>query len=290
MTSLIQYFRTRKHNARQKILQKVVKACQHLLLTSDSARHARRYLNSRLSKDDQLEWKFGYFPVDDRLCDLTSLVRKDELEDLKLYHQKFIEGGMAPHGHFADHNLVMPFHNVHGEIVSLVGRCLLSEEEREERELHKYTYSAGCQKDLYVYGLDKARDSIIAKDCVIGVEGQFDCISLHANGITNAVAFGRANLSRYQMFQIHRYTNNIIIMLDNDDAGQTGKSKIRDRFKDVANIKLISPPTGFKDIDEFFRNSKDTEEIRHVIDTLNSFGRLDGKENKQVERIPTLIC
>jgi DNA primase len=226
-----------------------------------------------------MEWRFGYFPVDDRLCELTSIVSKANLESLKLYHPKLIEGGMAPHGHFSDHNLVMPFCNVHGEIVSLVGRCLLSEEERQEKELHKYTYTAGCQKDLYAYGLDKARDSIIAKDCAILVEGQFDCISLHTNGITNAVALGRANMSRYQMFKIHRYTNNIIIMLDGDDAGQKGKSKIRDKFKDVANIKLISPPTGFKDIDEFFRSSKDTKEIQHVIDMLKSFGRNDGKEN-----------
>jgi len=279
-----------QHNARQKILQKVVRACQHLLLTSDSARLARRYLNSRLDKDDQMAWKFGYFPVDDHLCDLTSMIDKDDLESLKLYYPKHLEGGTAPHGHFADHNLVMPFYNVHGEVIALVGRCLISEEERREREMQKYNYNAGCRKDLYVYGLDKARDSIIANDCVIGVEGQFDCISLHANGITNAVAFGWANLSRYQMFQIHRYTNNIIIMLDNDDAGKKGKFRIREKFKDVANIKLISPPSGFKDIDEFFRGSKDIEEIRHVIDTLKSFGRLDGKENKQIERISTFIC
>ena len=268
-----------QHKARQKVLRNVVRACQDLLLTSDQAWKARKYLSSRLEKEDQMSWKFGYFPVDERLSDLTAMVSREDLEALKLYYPKFLEGGTAPHGHFADHNLVMPFYNVHGEIIALLGRCLLKEDERQEQLLNKYTYSAGCRKDLFVYGLDKARDSIIAKNCVIGVEGQFDCISLHAQGITNAVAFGWANLSRYQMFQLHRYTNNIIIMLDNDEAGQKGKTRIRKKFKDVANIKLISPPKGFKDIDEFFRGSKDTKEIGHVIDTLNSFGRLDGKED-----------
>ncbi len=270
-----------QHIAKQKVLRKVVRACQDLLLTSDQAWSARRYLNSRLAKEDQMSWKFGYFPTDDRLSDLTSMVSKDDLEAFKLYYPAFIEGGHVPHGHFADHNLVMPFYNVHGDIIAILGRCLISEEDRQAQELPKYNYSAGCRKDLYVYGLDKACDSIIANDCVIGVEGQFDCISLHANGITNAVAFGWANLSRYQMFQIHRYTNNIVIMLDGDDAGKKGKPRIREKFKDVANIKLISPPDGFKDIDEFFRSSKDKKEIRHVIDTLKSFGSLDGKENQQ---------
>ncbi len=260
-----------QHLSKQKLLRKVVRACQDLLLTSDQARAARRYLNSRLDKDEQMSWKFGYFPTDENLNILTSLVTKEELESLKLYYPKFLEGGSAPHGHFSEHNLVMPFFNVHGEIVALLGRCLLSEEQRQETLLNKYMYSAGCRKDLFVYGLDKAKKSIIENDCVILVEGQFDCISLHSHDITNSVALGWANLSRYQMFQIHRYTNNIIVMLDNDEAGQRGKTRIKEKFKDVANIKLISPPEGFKDIDEFFRGSTDTRDVIHVIDTLKSF-------------------
>ena len=271
-----------QHKERQKILRNVVRACQDLLLNSDKAWKARKYLNSRLDKENQMLWKFGYFPADEHLNDLIAMVSRVDLEAIKLYYPKFLDGGNAPHGHFSEHNLVMPFYNVHGEIIALLGRCLLPEEERQEQLINKYTYSAGCRKDLFVYGLDKARDSIIAQDCVIGVEGQFDCISLHAQGILNTVAFGWANISRYQMFQIHRYTNNIIIMLDNDEAGQKGKARIRNKFKDVANIKFISPPKGFKDIDEFFRSSTDTKQIRHVIDTLKSFGRLNGKENKQV--------
>lgn len=267
-----------EHNLKQKSLKKVVRACQHLLLTSDQARQARRYLNSRLPSQDQMRWQFGYFPTDNRLKELTALVDKADLEAMNLYYPKFMAGGSAPHGHFSDHNLIMPFHSVHGDIVALLGRCLLTEEERQENLLHKYKYSTGCQKDLYVYGLDKAKDSIIAENCVIGVEGQFDCISLHTKGITNAVAFGWANLSKYQMFQIHRYTNNIILMFDNDEAGQKAKKRIKDRYKDVANVKVISPPEGFKDIDEFFRGSKDDRYIQHVIDTIRSFGERNGQK------------
>jgi DNA primase len=263
MSALTQY------KTRQRILRKVVQACQHLFWNSELARPARHYLNSRLDKDDQLIWKFGYFPSDDRISELTSIVDKAELEAFQLYYPKSFAG---PHGHFSDHNLVMPFYNVHGEIIALLGRCLLTEEVRQERLLHKYKYTLGCQKDLFVYGLDKARDAIIERNCVVGVEGQFDCIALHAQGITNAVAFGWANMSWYQMFKLHRYTNNIIVMLDNDEAGQKGKVRIKKRYMDVANIKLISPPDGFKDIDEFFRGSKDTKQINHVIDMLKSFG------------------
>jgi len=269
----------KQYRTKQKILRKVVRACQDLLFTSDRAFSVRRYLNSRLAKDDQMLWKFGYFPTDDHIKDLTAMVSKSDLESIRLYYPKLLEGGSAPHGHFADHNLVMPFHNVHGDIIALLGRSLLSDDERQNKQ--KYTYSAGCRKDLYVYGLDKACDSIIANDFVILTEGQFDCISLHANGIFNAVALGWANLSAYQMFQVHRYTNNIFVMLDNDEAGQKGKSRIREKFKDVANIKLIGSPNEFKDIDEFFRGCNDKKYINHVIDTLKSLGRIiNGKENQ----------
>lgn len=264
-------FLSQQYKLKQKLLRKVVKACQHLLITSDKAIIARRYLNSRLDKEDQMSWKFGYFPTDDNLNDLLSMVNKSDLEILRLYYPKFINGGSAPHGHFSDHNLIMPFYNDHGDIISLVGRCLLSEEEMLKTDIRKYNYSIGWGKNLFTYGLNKARDSIIKKNCVICVEGQFDAINLHAHGITNSVAFGWANITRYQMFQIHRYTNNIIVMFDNDEAGQKGKRRVKEKYKDIANIKLISPPEGFKDIDEFLRVSKDTNEISYVIDMLNSF-------------------
>lgn len=260
-----------QHKKRQKILKNVVVACQYLL-KSDQAAYARKYLNSRICKDDQLLWKFGYFPTDDNLKDLIFMVSKSDLEYIKIYYPKFIDGGSSPHGHFSDHNLVMPFYNVHGEIISLVGRSLLDDEERKDKLLNKYNYSPGCRKDLFVYGLDKAKDSIIKKNCVILTEGQFDCIALHSNGITNAVALGWANLSRYQMFQIYRYTDNIVVMLDNDEAGQKGKIKIKNKYGDIANIKFISPPKGFKDIDEFFRKCTNIQEIQYVIDILSNIG------------------
>lgn len=265
-----------EHKKKQRILKKVLRACQHLLAGSDKAKQARRYLNSRLDAKNQIMWEFGYFPTDDSLSELTSLVSKSELESLNLYYPKFLAGGTAPHGHFSDHNLIMPFRDLHGDIIALLGRCLLSEEERQENLLHKYKYSTGCHKDLYIYGLDKAKDAIITENCVIGVEGQFDCIALHSKGIHNAVAFGWANMSRYQMFQLHRYTNNIILMYDNDEAGQKAKQRVKERYKDVANIKVISPPEKFKDIDEFFRHSKDKKYINYVIDTIKSFGERNG--------------
>lgn len=264
-----------EYKQKQNILKRVVQACQFLLQSSDHAIEARAYLNKRLSKKDQIAWKFGYFPSDDHLKDLTDLVSKKDLQVFNLYHPK---DNALVHGHFAEHNLVMPFNDVHGDIVALVGRCLITEEERHENGIYKYKYSAGCQKDLFVYGLDKALDSIIKNKFVVCVEGQFDCISLHSRGIHNAVALGSASMSKYQFFQIRRYTDNIVLMLDSDEAGKKGKKRIRTKYKDDAIVKTVSVPDGFKDIDEFFRDSKDKVLVKSVIDTIRIFGETDGKK------------
>ena len=260
------------YNRKQKALKSVVKACQKLLWNSDHAAEARAYINNRLHQKEQLKWKVGYFPTDEHISELIDRIPKETLEYLGFYYPKFFSGGTMPHGHFSEHNLVMPFENVHGDVIAILGRCLLDEESRQEAGLNKYKYSNGCHKELYVYGLEQAKEEIIRKDCVIGVEGQFDAIALHARGVKNVVAFGWANMSRFQMFQLHRYTNNIVLMLDNDSAGNKGKKRIKARYENDASIKLMSPPKEYKDIDEFFKNSKDTKLIKCVIDTINSIG------------------
>lgn len=262
--------------SRQKSFKKVITACQHLLYLSDKARNTRNYLNSRLTKEQQLYWKFGYFPNDENLFELLSLVSKEELEELNLYYPKYISGGEFPHGHFSEHNLVLPFYNEHNEVISLLGRSILNDEQRSAALLNKYKYSSGVKKELFVYGLNKAKESIIQHNCVVCVEGQFDCISLHNHGITNTIALGWANVSKYQFFQIHRYTNNIILMLDNDEAGQKSKDKIKIKYKDHANIKTINPPKEYKDIDEFFRLEKNEKYINSVIDLFRSIWRTYG--------------
>jgi DNA primase len=257
-----------KHKKTQSILKKFISACRYLLNHDKVGKQAKEYLNDRINKNIQKTFGFGYFPEDQKLDLLTSIISKEELEFIGMCYPKFISGNPINHGHFSDHNLIMPFTNVHGDIVSLVGRTLLSDDERGD--LQKYKYNVGCKKEKYVYGLNFSKDSIIKKDYVICVEGQFDCLSLFSEGIHNAIAVGCAELSKYQMFQILRYTKNIFIMFDNDEAGSKGKQKAKDQFGKYANIKTIDSPKEFKDIDEFFRKTTDSEYKSYVVESLNN--------------------
>ena len=57
-------------------------------------------------------------------------------------------------------------------------------------------------------------------------------------------------------------------MLDGDEAGTKGKTKIKRRYKAYANLKGMSQPDNFKDIDEFLHNTT-PERKNSVIETLN---------------------
>jgi DNA primase len=252
------------------MLQQISEACQYILQHEKIAAKAQTYLNSRLPRNIQQEFGFGFFPSDQNLDYLTSFVDKAILEEARMVYPKYEQGGTVLHGHLNDHPLTLPFYDVNGRVISLMGRTLLSEEERSNQNIQKYKYSLDSNKDIYVYGLNKSKEYIIEKNYVIGVEGQFDLISLYMNGVKNVVAFGSANVSDYQMFQIHRYSNNVVLLLDNDEAGKNAKIKIKKKYSKWVNVKTASPPKGYKDIEEFLRKTEDEIQKRALLSKLAS--------------------
>lgn len=251
-----------KISERSKIFEEIVEACQYILDKDSIAKDARLYLDNRLSKDAQKKYQFGYFPQDNSLQQLYSLgIKKEILEKLYLLYPKYVSGTKINHGHFNNHNLIMPFRDSYGNIISLLGRTLLSEEAQNNQNLQKYKYTINAKKDLYVYGLHNARKHIIKKNYVICVEGQFDYIACAEAGIHNCCALGWANMGKYQFFAINRYTNNFLILTDNDDAGKKARVKIKDAYAKYANIKNAYIPNEYKDIDECLRKDPNKNDI-----------------------------
>lgn len=246
----------------------LIEACSFILNNDQIAAQTKAYLDARIPKELQSTFNFGYFPKDDELKYLYSFINKQSLEKFGFIYPKINNLVSFSHGHFSDHNLILPFKDMYGNVISILGRTILSEQEREEKELQKYKYTFGSNKEFYLFGLNLAKDNIIKKDYAICVEGQFDCISAHINGITNTIAVGSASLSRYHLFQLRRYTNNIVLMFDNDEAGKLGKDKAKKKYSNYANIVSISIPDGYKDIDELLKRADDTQK-QHIIAKLS---------------------
>jgi DNA primase len=263
-----------RFNNLQKQFESFIIICRDLLKESKFAEQTRNYLDSRVSDTIvQNKYEFGYFPDDDNLqLLLNDDLSEEDFKQMKLMYNIIVSGGNVLKGHFSEHNLVFPIRDLHGNIVSFMGRSILSSEELADKKYQKYKYLSNIisKKEQNVFGLNFAKDDIIKKNCVICVEGQFDCISMHAAGITNVVAVGGSNLSIYQFFQIYRYTKNIILMFDNDIAGNNAKNKICNKFKTFGvNIKSASGPKDWKDMDSFL-HSGDEEYKRIVIENIRS--------------------
>jgi DNA primase len=81
------------------------------------------------------------------------------------------------------------------------------------------------KKGDILYGLHQAIQAIRQKDHVILVEGYFDLLRLYESGFRNVVASSGTALTDRQARLISRYTRNIYIAYDGDDAGT--KASIR---------------------------------------------------------------
>lgn len=237
----------------------VLSACSTLLKYNPLAADTKKYLDERIPAYYQTKFGFGYFPQNEHLNILIDLVGEAKLKSLDLIYDKWKadsnQAVKAKHGLLANHNLIMPYKDLYGNIIALVGRSLLPAEQRQEYNISKYKNTA-FHKALHLFGLYNSKKSILSNKAAIIVEGQFDCISCHARGIHNVVALGGVNLTKYQFSILNRYTNNIYLLLDNDSPGLSAADKIINRYSKFANIKKIQLPVYYKDIDQYFVQDK----------------------------------
>lgn len=236
------------------MLNKIVESCQFLLNNFPEAQECKDYLDARLDQNSQDMFQFGYFPDLSNIKALTNLIGEDTLKEEKLFYSKPLEDSFGPRqvgfSYFDNYPLVMPFRDTYGKTIAMIGRTLLSDADRQKKKIPKYKNTI-FRKGNYVFGLFENKQHIIDQNCVYLVEGQFDVIKAIEKGFGNIVALSNSNMTAYQLSVISRYTNNIFLLLDNDEAGEKGRKRIIDKFGHLANIRNFYLPDEYKDIDEY---------------------------------------
>ena len=117
-------------------------------------------------------------------------------------------------------------------------------------------------KSQMLFGLNLAKESIKKNNSVLVVEGEFDLISPFQQGVTNIVALKGTAFTSDQLQLLHRYTDNLILGLDSDFAGNNAARKSIELADSMEfDIKVLDLGTTFKDPDEaiqtdpvFFQN------------------------------------
>ena len=239
-------------------LDKITEICQSLLHDSPEAENVLNYINDRVSRESKDKFLFGYFPCSNNITLLSNMVGEDVLKENKLLLSRQSSESSKLINYFEDHPMVIPYRDVYGNIIALMGRSILSESDRKEKKISKYKNTI-FNKGNHLFGLYEAKEEILSSGFVYVVEGQFDVIKAVEKGIKNIVGLGNSNMTPYQASLLSRYTDTVFLILDNDEAGEKGRKRIVDKFGEHLNINNLYLPEGYKDIDEYLsQNSSES--------------------------------
>ena len=166
---------------------------------------------------------------------------------------------------------IFPWLSVSGKVVAFGGRVL---DTRTKGVSQKYVNSPDSEiyhKERELYGLYQAKKAIAKEDCVYMVEGYTDVISMHQCGIENVVANSGTALSIHQIRLLHRFTSNIVLLYDGDDAGVHAALRGTDMLlEEEMNVKVLFLPDG-NDPDSFARNHTAADFKKYIEDNQADF-------------------
>jgi len=238
------------------------------LKSADEAKKARDYLNKRgFSQATIDKFKLGYAPGKWR--ELFNWLRQ------KGFKSEIIEkAGLITRKKDSNYydifreRLIFPIFNSHDKIVGFGARTL------KEDKLPKYINTPETpifSKRKNLYGLNLGRRHIASRDSAIIVEGFTDCIRAHENGINEVVASLGTALTIEQIRNLKRYTKNIVLIYDADQAGQLASLRGLDLLvaEDVTP-KIAVLPEGF-DPDKYIQDAGINKFRKIINEALNLF-------------------
>ncbi|MBT4722644.1 DNA primase [Candidatus Falkowbacteria bacterium] len=238
-------------------------------LKSNSGQKAFDYIKKRgLSDKTILDFKIGY--ADDSWDTVLNLLKQKGFNENEIFEAgltvKKDKGGFGYYDRFRD-RVIFPIQDIHGNVIGFTARAM------KEEEGAKYINTPETPiyyKGRVLYGLDKAKLELRKQDYVVVVEGNMDVITCHQAGFVNVIACSGTALTPDQIKLIQRYTNNFILSLDQDDAGQTATRRTIDLlYKVDANIKINKLISG-KDPDECIKDDpenwkKSLQKAKHPL-------------------------
>lgn len=112
--------------------------------------------------------------------------------------------------------VMFPIINTRGKVIGFGGRAL---GDGNPKYLNS-PESTVFQKKNNLYGLNLTRQDISREDRAILVEGYMDVISLYQHGVRNVSASLGTALTESQAAMLKRYTRNVVLAYDADEAGQ----------------------------------------------------------------------
>ena len=239
----------------------------HTLLNDpDGIAIGKQYFRSRGIRDDIIEkFQLGYAPSQRDALSSAALKAGYKAEFLVKTGLCYSSDQTSALTDRYRGRVIFPWLNISGKVVAFGGRLLDS---RTKGVAQKYVNSPDSDiyhKERELYGLYQAKKAIVKEDRVFMVEGYTDVIAMHQAGIENVVANSGTALSNHQIRMLHRFTNNITLLYDGDEAGIHAAMRGTDMLlAEGMNIKVLLLPDG-DDPDSFARKNS-SQQLKEYID------------------------
>lgn len=204
--------------------ERLIAACEasaeyfHRELTTSrgaAAARAREYLQGRgFGSEVARRWMLGYAPpgrggLSAHL--LAAGFARDEIVEANLA----LADGPQLKDRFFD-RIMFPIRDLGGRTIAFGGRVI----GRGEPKYLNSQETPVFHKSSTLYGLDRARNEIVAGETALVVEGYTDVIALHEAGVGTAVATLGTALSERHVKLLGRFGTRIVYLFDGDEAGR----------------------------------------------------------------------
>ncbi len=220
----------------------------YILFSHKAGEAARKYVLEKRAQPEALLKLFqvGYAPATGyALVEFLTKKKNFNAQDLVDAGLAFRQGTRIVD--FFRNRIMFPITDPRGNIIAFSGRAL------DNNTLPKYVNTKETQlyrKGETVFGLNLARDEIKKEGSVIIMEGEFDVISSHREGIGNTVAVKGTALTPEQIDLLRRYSQKLIFCFDTDSAGTSAQRRSIELIEKAGVVaSVIVLPQG-KDPDE----------------------------------------
>ena len=226
------------------------------LLCSPEGAAVQAYLDKRQIRKS-IAVRFGMGASPDRWDDLlTAMTRRGYTKEELLAAGLVVNGR---NGRLYDkfrNRLMLPVIDTRGDVVGFGSRVIDNSEPKYMNTTETITYS----KRRILYGLNLAKKT--KRPNIILCEGNLDVVTLHQAGFDNAVASMGTALTVEQTRLLSRFTKELVLCYDNDNAGQLATQRALELLNNSEfSVKVLKLPNRMvdgkptkQDADDFIKN------------------------------------
>ena len=253
-----------KYSKEYEIMNYVLKFYQNYLNTKDGIK-AKEYLHKRGLSDEVInKFDIGLAPYKNNTLSNILSKKYDNalLEELSIININ----GAEIYDSFTD-RIVFPIHDLDGHPVAFTGRIF------DNSDRSKYFNSRESKifkKGQIFYNYHRALPFIKKEKEVIIVEGNMDAIRMDMAGISNTIALMGTSLTKEHIEILKKLHSNIILMLDNDEAGESATISVGQALEKNNIVVKVVRISDYKDPDEYIIN-KGSDAIKKLVKEAKSF-------------------